>query len=76
VATRCVTLIDIRFLWRRPEGAEVRAEFVMEAWATLVRGCAGIGEQLRRLKWLAVWLIAKHSLELWLSALASETIKR
>ena len=48
----------------------------MEAWPTLLRGCAGVSEHLRRLKYLAVFLIAKHSLQLWLSALVSEGAKR
>jgi hypothetical protein len=47
----------------------------MEAWPTLLRGCAGVGQQLHRLKWLAVWVIAKHSFQLWLSALLSDAAK-
>jgi hypothetical protein len=43
----------------------------MAAWDALLRRYAAIKDQGRRLRWFVLWLIARHSLHLWLSAVAS-----
>ena len=41
----------------------------MAAWEALLRRYAAIKDQCRRLRWFVLWVIARHSLQLWLSAL-------
>ena len=43
----------------------------MPAWEALLRRYAAIKDQCRRLRWFVLWVIARHSLQLWLSALVS-----
>ncbi len=48
----------------------------MHGWQALLRRSAILKEQLRRLRWLALWLIARYSLHVWLSGLISSEAKR
>jgi hypothetical protein len=43
----------------------------MPDWEALLRRYAAIKDQCRRLRWFVLWVIARRSLHLWLSALAS-----
>jgi hypothetical protein len=51
-------------------GAET-ARWVVGVHTAVVRNHLGIKERLRRLRWRGLWLVAQHSMRLWLAARAS-----